>query len=99
VEEICPAVLTKNDQHKISETCLYLYEHLGCLGISRFDIRITSNGKIYFLENNTCPGLLNYEQSDIPKQLKAAGISMEEFVENQIINGLSRIDNKLEVRE
>lgn len=95
-EEIIPALISKSESKKLKELALDLYKKLGCLGVSRFDVRQGKKGNFYFLENNTCPGILNYEQSDLPKQLKSMGISLEEFAQNMIKAGLNRPETKLE---
>ncbi|OGC68882.1 hypothetical protein A2415_05570 [candidate division WWE3 bacterium RIFOXYC1_FULL_39_7] len=97
MEEIMPAKISKELEEKISSSALKLFKKIGCQGVSRFDTRVTNAEEIYFLENNTAPGLLNYEQSDLPKQLQKKGISLESYVEYMIINGLNRQTNKLEV--
>ena len=53
-----------------------IYDLLGCKGIVRVDF-IIIGGKPYFLEINTIPGMT--EESLIPKQAKAAGISLEDL--------------------
>lgn len=98
LEEIIPARLTGKEEATIRKESLELYNQLDCLGASRFDVRLGKNGKFYFLENNTCPGILSYEMSDLPKQLKAAGISLEKYVDNMIKVCLNRPQGKLEFR-
>lgn len=95
IEEV-PAKLSKSQEERISNTVLYLYNKLGCVGSSRFDTRLDVHGNLYFLENNTCPGILSYEFSDLPKQLRAIDITLEEYVDHMIQAGLSRPENKLE---
>lgn len=96
LEEIIPARLTGKEEATIRKESLELYNKLGCLGVSRFDVRLGINGKFYFLENNACPGILSYEMSDLPKQLKSIGISLEEYVDNMIKVCLNRPQGKLE---
>lgn len=96
IEEIIPAPLTSRERATLSSQSLHLYNKLGCLGVARFDIRQKSNGVFYFLENNTCPGIISYEHSDLPKQLKSMGISLKQFVEYMIIAGLNRPETKRE---
>ena len=95
IKEKLPAKLTNNLEQKLKEQSLELFIRLGCYGVSRFDIRLKKK-KFYFLENNTCPGIISYEMSDLPKQLKAVKISLEEFVDNMVYLGLIRPEKKLE---
>lgn len=64
-----PAELTKNIQLLSSR----IYDLLGCKGIVRVDFIIIGQ-KPYFLEINTIPGMT--EESLVPKQAKASGISL-----------------------
>lgn len=88
-----PASLTKKQLIKLSEQIIIIYKNLGCIGMSRFDVR-ERKGKFYFLENNTFPGLSN--ESYLIHQLKAANISLEELMEYLIISGISRKSTKLD---
>lgn len=75
-DEITPAQLPCNTSAEIQRLSLKIYELLGCNGIVRVDFIIT-NGKPYFLEINTVPGLTR--ESIVPKQAAAYGISLEEL--------------------
>jgi D-alanine-D-alanine ligase len=97
MEEILDAKIDPIIRNSLEKAAVKLFKLIGCNGVSRFDMRLTKEGEVVVLENNTCPGLLNYEQSDLPKQLKAKGYSMEDFVEIMIKRGLEREENKLEV--
>lgn len=98
IEEIISAKITTEIQKSLEETAIKLFKLTDCCGVSRFDVRVNKVGEVVLLENNTCPGLLNYEQSDLPKQLKGCGLSMEDFVGIMIKRGLERKVNKLEVK-
>jgi len=77
-QEICPALTLENDKlkevHNIINTIVKVFK---IESHARVDF-IVSNKKIYVLEINTFPGLM--ENSLFPKELKAAGISMAEFI-------------------
>jgi D-alanine-D-alanine ligase len=97
VEEIIPAEMTEEEQNTLEALTIKLYKALGCSGVSRFDVRQeSSSGKFFFLENNTSPGLISLLDSDLPKQLHAAGIPLEQYVDYMIISGLTRPQTKLE---
>ncbi len=83
-KEICPAMTLENDKlkevHNIINTIIKVFK---IESHARVDF-IVSNEKIYVLEINTFPGLM--ENSLFPKELKAAGISMTEFISNSFSN-------------
>jgi D-alanine-D-alanine ligase len=56
---------------------------LGCRHYSRADFRLDENGKAWFLELNTLPGMT--ETSLVPKSAKASGLSFPELIQT-IIN-------------
>lgn len=72
-DEITPADLPQELTKEIQSLSLKIYELLGCKGIVRVDF-IVVNGKPYFLEVNTVPGLT--KESIVPKQAAAYGISL-----------------------
>ena len=72
-EEVTPADLPASVTGEIQRLSSRIYDLLGCKGIVRVDF-IMIDGKPYFLEINTIPGMT--EESLIPQQAKAAGISL-----------------------
>ena len=79
--EITPAELTP-DQTKASQSvALTAHQAIGCFGYTRTDMIMTTSG-IYYLETNTLPGMT--KASFIPQQLRAAGIDLKEFVDEQL---------------
>jgi D-alanine-D-alanine ligase len=87
-EEITPADISAELTHKIQAIALQTHTLLRCSGISRTDMILQPNGKIYTLEINTLPGLT--ETSLIPQQARAAGISFSHLIEMLIENSLGR---------
>jgi len=84
-EEITPARISEEDRKTVSETALNLYKALDIKGFSRAEY-IIKNGVPYFIEINTIPGLT--EESILPQQAKAAGISLEQLFESSINEAL-----------
>lgn len=74
--EICPAPLNEELTRRVQKTSEKIYRYLGCKGLVRMDYFIRDN-EIYFLEMNTVPGMT--AMSLVPAQVRAAGISMQEF--------------------
>lgn len=75
-DEVTPAEMDANITEEIQRLSSRIYDLLGCRGIVRVDFIVLGN-KPFFLEINTVPGMT--EESLIPKQVKAAGIRLEEF--------------------
>jgi D-alanine-D-alanine ligase len=73
-DEVTPADLEPEVTDTIRKLSSRIYDLLGCRGIVRVDF-IIIDGKPFFLEINTIPGMT--EESLIPKQAKAAGIPLE----------------------
>lgn len=81
IREICPAEVSEEIEMATREAAKTAHEALGCFGYSRSDF-IIENGKPFFLETNTLPGLTR--TSLLPQELVEQGISMKEFLEGQI---------------
>lgn len=77
-EFIIPAPLSGEEEEKVISSSLKAYSILGCSSFGRVD-GILKDGKFYFLELNSIPGLT--ETSDLPASAKAYGLSFEELVE------------------
>jgi len=71
-----------------AKIALRLHNELGCSGLSRTDFVVDKNNKIYILEINTLPGLLN--DSLFPNECIASGISYNEMVKELILNAYNR---------
>ena len=82
-QEICPAPIPDELTLRIQQTTEKIYRYMGCSGLVRIDY-IVRDGEIYFLETNTVPGMT--PMSLVPAQVRAAGISMEDFVNTLIEN-------------
>jgi len=73
-DEITPADMPTVVTNKLQRLSSLVYDILGCRGIVRVDF-IVIGQQPYFLEINTIPGMT--EESIIPKQALAAGLSLE----------------------
>ena len=81
--EVCPAQIPDSLREQIQKVSVKIYEHLGCAGLVRVDY-ISSEDGLYFLEVNTIPGMTS--ASLVPQMVRAAGISMTEFLTTVIEN-------------
>ncbi|HEX3069166.1 MAG TPA: ATP-grasp domain-containing protein [Thermoanaerobaculia bacterium] len=79
--EICPAKIPDAIRDEAQQMAIAAHTALGCEGYSRSDLIFADDG-LYFLELNTLPGLTS--TSLVPQQLKEAGISFRDFLEQQI---------------
>ena len=81
--EVCPAEIPVVLSEKIQEITRNIYRCLGCKGLVRMDYISAPDG-IYFLEVNIIPGMTN--ASLVPKMVRAAGISITDFLTTIIEN-------------
>lgn len=75
-EEATPANIPESVTEEIQRLSLLVYDLLGCKGIVRVDFIIIKD-QPFFLEINTVPGMT--AESLVPKQAKAAGLSLEDL--------------------
>ena len=81
--EVCPAQIPDTLRDKIQEVSKKIYAHLGCTGLVRVDY-ICPGDDLYFLEVNTIPGMTS--ASLVPQMVRAAGLSMTDFLTTIIEN-------------
>ena len=78
----CPAKINHNIESIINEETKLLFNEFGCKVYARVDYIIGKNGKPYFLEVNTLPGMT--KTSLLPKSLNFAGLSFISLVKKII---------------
>ncbi len=81
-EYICPTELNKEITESIQKTSLDVYKLLKCRHYGRVDFRLDNDGKHWFLELNTLPGMT--DTSLVPKAAKAVGMSFKELIRSII---------------
>ena len=81
--EVCPAQIPDTLRDQIQDVSRKIYSHLGCAGLVRVDY-ISSEDGLYFLEVNTIPGMTS--ASLVPQMVRAAGMSMTDFLTTVIEN-------------
>ncbi|CAN5202379.1 D-alanine--D-alanine ligase [soil metagenome] len=82
-EEICPAEVSQEITEQIQDSSLEAFLVLGCRHYARADWILGEDGKPYFLEINTLPGMT--KTSLIPQELAAAGISYTDFIDQLVV--------------
>ncbi|MDP2927268.1 MAG: ATP-grasp domain-containing protein [Candidatus Omnitrophota bacterium] len=85
----CPARLDKDIEEKVKDVVLRTHRAVGCLDISRTDIRLDKNNVPYVLEINPLPGL-DPKESNFPIMAYAAGMKYEDLIEAILISASER---------
>jgi len=90
--EVCPADISGSLSREIQKKSRKIHELLGCDGLTRVDFILSKkDNRLYFLEINTIPG--QTEVSLCPKEAKAMGMTLQEFMEKQIELALQKYEN------
>lgn len=77
-----PARLSREDADAAQETALLVHKAVGAHDMSRTDMILGEDGKIYVLEINTIPGMT--EHSLLPKAAEYYGLSFEQLLQKII---------------
>ena len=85
----CPARLDKKTEAQVKEVALKTHRAVGCLDISRTDIRLGKDNIPYVLEINPLPGL-DPKESNFPIMAYAAGIKYEDLIEAILMSASER---------
>lgn len=74
----CPCGLSEETETQLQELSLRAFDILGTSGWGRVDFLLDANGKPWFLEVNTTPGMTGH--SLVPQAAAAIGIGFDELV-------------------
>jgi D-alanine-D-alanine ligase len=85
----CPARLDKETEERVKEVALRTHRAIGCMDISRTDIRLDKFGTPYVLEINPLPGL-DPKESNFPIMAYAAGMNYEDLIEAIVLSASER---------
>ncbi len=77
-EYVCPAEIGDALTRQCIENAAVAFRLLGCQVYGRVDFRLSDDGKLYFLEVNTIPGMTKH--SLVPKSAAVVGIDFPELV-------------------
>lgn len=76
--EITPGRMNEEEKQRVEKAMVQIYARLNCKGVVRIDYILENDtNNMYVLEVNTVPG--QSQNSIIPQQVKAAGMSMTDF--------------------
>lgn len=87
-EYLCPSGLDAALEARIQQEALTAFNVIGCKGWGRVDFLMDADGRHYFLEINTSPGMTDH--SLVPMAAKAAGLSFETLVINILATTLDK---------
>lgn len=88
-QEITPAPLSDEQKQRADKLIQDIYIRLDCKGMVRIDFFLEKDtDRFYFIEINTIPG--QTEQSFIPQQVRAHGLTETEFYSTLIESALTR---------
>lgn len=85
----CPARLSKAQEEAVKEAALKAHQALGCLDVSRVDIRLSSDFIPYVLEVNPLSGL-DPEESNLTRMCEAADMSYPDLINGILESALKR---------
>jgi len=77
-KHIIPARISRKAYAQARKTAEKVFKTLKCRAVSRIDMIVDKNGKIWVLENNTVPGMT--ETSLLPDEGRAEGLSFPDLV-------------------
>ena len=75
---LCPSGLSETREQELRAQALEAFHVLGCRGWGRVDFLMDGEGRAYFLEVNTSPGMTDH--SLVPMAAREAGLSYEQLV-------------------
>ena len=84
---VLPAQLPPPAYAEAEELARAAFGAIGCRGYARVDMMVDVEGRSWFIEVNTLPGMT--DTSDLPAQAAAAGISYEELVETILLTAVA----------
>lgn len=88
-EFFCPARLDQETTQKVKDVAVRTHIALGCMDISRVDIRLSTDNVPYVLEINPLPGL-DPQDSNFPIMSKALGLKYEDLIEMILLGACER---------
>lgn len=87
-DEITPAQISEDVRKKLNRMTLEAYRACRCSGIVRIDFIVTQAGEPYMIEINSIPGMSS--GSIVPKQVREAGMTLDELYDIVIEDSLKR---------
>lgn len=89
--EITPAPITRRETEEVQRIAVAAHRIIGASGVSRTDMIISNDGRIYVLETNTLPGLT--PTSLLPQAANNIGLSNSALLDKIIASAIRRYSN------
>lgn len=87
-KHICPAELTKEQVKACQDLAITAHDSLGCYSVSRSDCILDQDGRVWYLETNTIPGMT--KTSLLPDAARTAGIDFDQLCWNLMEDAWAR---------
>ena len=87
-EFVVPAKLTDDLAAECARVAVAAHEALGLRDLSRSDLMVDADGKVWFLEVNVAPGLT--ETSTVPLSVQAAGLEVGALMAELVVAAIAR---------
>lgn len=88
-EFFCPARISRVQEEAVKKVALAAHQALGCLDLSRVDMRLSNDSIPYVLEVNPLPGL-DPEESNLTRMAEVCGLSYPELINGILESALQR---------
>jgi D-alanine-D-alanine ligase len=89
----CPARLSEEQRDEVGKVALRAHQALGCLDMSRVDIRLSGDFIPYVLEVNPLPGL-DPQESNLIRMARVCNMSYPDLINGILENALKRYQMK-----
>ena len=86
-EELCPAPVSAAITAEVQAAALIAHRTLGCRGMSRTDVIVDREDRVFVLETNTIPGMTR--TSLLPQAAAAAGVSFGKLLDRILDRALT----------
>jgi D-alanine-D-alanine ligase len=88
IKSVYSGKLAEGIQEEIDDICKRAYRALNMRSYLRFDIRISSDGKVYIIEPNANPCIAKMDE--VPQSAAKIGITYEQFIEKIVSLALKK---------
>jgi D-alanine--(R)-lactate ligase len=83
---VVPADIPEESRQLVQDTAKRIYRALGCSGLARVDMFLTTDGTVVLNEVNTLPGMTSY--SRYPRMMEAAGLSLRQVIDVLVLTAM-----------
>jgi len=89
---VCPAKIDDDLKRSIEKTALKAYKALGCVDLTRMDLRLDKEGTPHVIDVNALPGLMPdpLDNSRFPKSCYTAGMTYDDIIKTVLSEAMKR---------